>query len=172
MPDLILRPLALSDCEQATRAHQLLLERDNFDFLQGDPVDFPAVLEKHSRLASGEDMPEGYVRSELLVAEYEGRTVGRTSIRYELTDFLMVVGGHVGYAVLPDERRQGFAGKILRLSLNRLRAAGVCKVLVTCDESNLASRRTIEGAGGVLENTHTTSDGKVKLRFWIDNSNV
>lgn len=169
MAHLILRPLVLSDCEQATHAHQILAKSDNFNFLLGDPTDFPALLDKHNRLASGKDLPEGSVRSELLVAEFEGRIVGRVSIRYELTDFLIVVGGHIGYAVLPDERRRGFAGEILRQGLERLGEAGVHKVLVTCDDDNVASRRTIEGAGGVLENTHTTSDGKVKLRFWIDN---
>lgn len=169
MTHLKLRPLTLSDREQATRAHQILLENDNFDFLLGDPTDFPALLEEHNRLAKGTDLPEGCVRSDLLVAEYEGRIVGRVSIRYELTGFLRVVGGHIGYAVLPDERRRGFAREILRLSLERLRESGVHKVLVTCSDDNVASRRIIEGAGGILENTYTTSDGTVKLRFWIDN---
>lgn len=169
MAHLILRPLVLSDCEQATHAHQILAKNDNFNFLLGDPTDFPALLSKYNRLASGKDLPEGAVRSELLVAEFEGRIVGRASIRYELTGFLRVVGGHIGYAVLPDERRRGFAREILRLSLERLRESGVHKVLVTCSDDNVASRRIIEGAGGILENTYTTSDGTVKLRFWIDN---
>ena len=36
-------------------------------------------------------------------------------------------------------------------------------VLITCDVDNEPSRRTIEGAGGVYEDTR-----EGKLRYWID----
>ena len=45
----------------------------------------------------------------------------------------------------------------------RMRDVGIDPVLVTCDVDNVASRRTIEGAGGVYEDTQ-----EGKLRFWID----
>jgi predicted acetyltransferase len=42
------------------------------------------------------------------------------------------------------------------------RDRGIDPVLVTCDVDNEPSRRTIEGAGGVYENTR-----EGKLRYWI-----
>jgi predicted acetyltransferase len=39
---------------------------------------------------------------------------------------------------------------------------GVDRVLVTCDEDNLASARTIERGGGVYEDTRNG-----KRRYWI-----
>nr|WP_277601937.1 GNAT family N-acetyltransferase [Brevibacterium linens] len=106
-------------------------------------------------------------RAEFLVAEVDGRPVGRTSIRYELNDFLFTLGGHVGYAVAPEFRRRGYARQILSLSIERLRSAGVESVLVTCDETNTASASVIEQCGGVLEDVRENGDGPPKRRYWI-----
>jgi hypothetical protein len=46
--------------------------------------------------------------------------------------------------------------------LHRARALGVDPALVTCDDTNLASRTVIEAAGGVLEDLRG-----VKLRYWV-----
>jgi predicted acetyltransferase len=51
---------------------------------------------------------------------------------------------------------------MLRAALPRVHGMGIDPVLVTCDVSNLASRRVIEASGGVLED-----DRRGKLRFWV-----
>ena len=45
------------------------------------------------------------------------RVVGRVSVRHRLDDWLRHEGGHIGYAVVPGERRQGYATEILRQAL-------------------------------------------------------
>ena len=103
-----------------------------------------------------------------LVADVAGEIVGRTSIRFTLNAFLAERGGHIGYGVLPQHRRRGYATEILRQSLIIARAAGVGRVLVTCDQDNVGSRTVIESCGGVLDSV-VTLDGKPPvLRFWID----
>jgi predicted acetyltransferase len=52
-------------------------------------------------------------------------------------------------------------------TLGRARELGLTRVLVTCDDSNVASARTIESNGGVLEDIRTTSLGLTR-RYWID----
>lgn len=95
---------------------------------------------------------EGFVRGCILWAVEDGEWLGRASVRFELNEFLANLGGHIGYAVRPSARRRGVASALLRASLDELHALGVEQALVTCDDDNVGSYRTIEGAGGVLEN--------------------
>ena len=92
----------------------------------------------------------------------EGEIVGVINLRHELNDILPSWGGHIGYAVRTSVRRQGIATRALALMLGEAARLGINPVLVTCDEDNVGSRRTIEGAGGVY-------DGSVegKRRNWI-----
>ena len=88
--------------------------------------------------------------------------LGRISVRHRLTQFLRDVGGHVGYYVRPSRRRCGHATAMLRAVLPYAADLGLDRVLVTCDDSNVGSRRAIEAAGGVFEDQHGA-----KLRYWL-----
>ncbi|EKA62549.1 GCN5-related N-acetyltransferase [Janibacter hoylei PVAS-1] len=93
----------------------------------------------------------------------EGDTyLGSISFRHELTDFLLEQGGHIGYSVRPSARRQGHASTALRQVLELAAEMGHERVLITCDEDNAASRATIEGAGGVYEDSRVG-----KRRYWV-----
>ena len=106
--------------------------------------------------------PRAYVAyTELWMAEGD-EYLGRVSLRHELNELLFTWGGHIGYAVRPSARRRGLASAGLRGMLEVCRSMEIDPVLVTCDVDNEPSRRTIEGAGGVYEDTR-----EGKLRFWI-----
>jgi predicted acetyltransferase len=164
MGDLVLRPLRAAD-ETAVRAAHAVMAAEGFEFALGlgacpEWADYLALLD---RLRRGVDMPDGWVPATFLVAEVAGEIVGRTSVRHELDDWLLREGGHVGAGVLPAYRGRGHATEILRQSLVVARAAGVDRVLVTCDEDNVASRRVIEACGGRLE----ILPGTRRRRYWI-----
>lgn len=53
--------------------------------------------------------------------------------------------------------------------LPKARKLGIDRVLVTCDDDNVASARTMEANGGVLENKlYVESEKQTVRRYWID----
>lgn len=58
--------------------------------------------------------------------------------------------GHIGYAVVPWQRRRGHATRALALMLDVARARGLAMVEITTDPDNLPSQRVITANGGVL----------------------
>jgi predicted acetyltransferase len=131
---------------------------------------FSRYLEVLAEQERGENLPPKHVPSTFLFAFVATRLVGRVSIRHSLNEFLERVGGHIGYVVVPEFRRQGYATTILRLSLQIAREKlGIRRVLLTCDDDNIGSIRTIEKNGGILENVITGPDlDKPKRRYWIE----
>jgi predicted acetyltransferase len=92
--------------------------------------------------------------------------LGRLGIRHRLAPGRAGQrNGHIGYDVRPSARRQGHATAMLAAALPIAASLGLSRVLITCDEDNVASRRTIERNGGVL---HDQFDEK--LRFWLPTS--
>lgn len=78
--------------------------------------------------------------------------------------------GHIGYAIVPWKQRRGFATRALALMLPVAREIGLARVLVTCDDDNVGSRKVIQANGGVFAGVQTpaTPQEKTKLLFWID----
>jgi predicted acetyltransferase len=88
--------------------------------------------------------------------------LGRISCRHVLTEWLAEFGGHIGYEVRPSARRRGHATTMLRAVLPHVHALGIDPALLTCDDTNVASRKVIEAAGGEFEDQRGD-----KLRFWL-----
>lgn len=88
--------------------------------------------------------------------------IGFLQLRHTLSDHLLEEGGHIGYSIRPTYRRRGHATRALGLALQRARQLGLDRVLVTCDDDNLTSARTIESQGGLLEDVRAD-----KRRYWI-----
>jgi predicted acetyltransferase len=134
--------------------------------------DYPSfgAFVRHLRdQARGVGLPDGYVAGSTFWLVEAGVFVGRVEIRHELTEELRRFGGHVGYAVRPSRRREGFGTEALTLALAECRALGIDNVLITCDVDNDPSRRIIEGNGGVLEDVIKVPGRPVEtMRYWID----
>jgi predicted acetyltransferase len=130
---------------------------------------FRRYLEVLAERERGQNLPANQVPSTFLFAFAGTRIVGRASIRHALNPYLERFGGHIGYVVVPEYRRQGYATAILRQALQiASQKLGLTRVLVTCDDDNVGSIRTIEKNGGVLENVVAGPEGaSPKRRYWI-----
>ena len=94
--------------------------------------------------------------------------IGRLILRAELNAHLLQIGGHIGYEIRPSRRRQGYGKLILKYGLERAKVFGLERVLLTCDEENIGSRRIIESHGGMLENIIEVEQWPAKVcRYWI-----
>ena len=92
--------------------------------------------------------------------------LGSINLRHRLNEYLLRAGGHIGYGLRPSARGRGLASWALATVLPLARARGLDRVLITCQDSNLASALTIERNGGVLEDIAKTEFGPTR-RYWI-----
>ena len=95
------------------------------------------------------------------------RFVGAVNIRHRLNALLLRSGGHIGDGVRPSERRKGVATRMIAMALEECRRLGIERVLMVCDKDNIASARSIQKNGGVLEN-ELDDGGTMIQRYWID----
>ena len=123
----------------------------------------------------GREKRKGWLPSHtyLTVRRSDGRVVGIINYRPSpLSDFVLQYGGHIGYSIRLSERRKGYAKEQLLLTLEKCRAAGEDRVLLTCDhQGNPGSEKTILANGGVLENEVEDTpglgnSGRIR-RYWI-----
>ena len=126
-------------------------------------------LEELNKRSCEDTVPEGLVPSStyLGVREKDNYIVGMIDIRHYLTEYLTQVGGHIGYGVRKTERNKGYAKQMLTLALEKCKELKIKKVLITCDEDNIASEKVILSANAKLEDIRNV-DGENKKRFWID----
>ena len=99
--------------------------------------------------------------------ELQDQVVGMVNIRHELNDYLIRFGGHIGYSIRPSYRNQGYAKLQLKMALDILKDRGVQKALITCNQDNIASMKTILACGGIEDESTIEPDGTVIKRFWI-----
>ena len=129
--------------------------------------DFPAWLRYLEERERGLGAEGKAPQSLYLLKRADGTILGATGIRHFLTEDSMISGGHIGYGIRPEFRKQGYGDTILALALIKLRELGVTRALVTCECDNTASERVIINNGGVLENDMFDEKGRHFYRYWI-----
>ena len=134
-------------------------------------ADFDAWLAQLRKLKDPATTPAGLVpATEYLALDEHEHLVGMTNLRHRLNDYLLTYGGHIGYSVRPSERKNGYASQMLCMTLEKARERGISKVRICCDHYNIASAKTIQSNGGVLEDEmFDSSDGMLTQRYWIEN---
>jgi predicted acetyltransferase len=167
---MILRELTLKD--QA--AFEVLLDvwdgAIGFSMVYGlvAGMNFETYLKILNDARDGIYLAEGLVPATSLFAFEGNEIIGKVSVRHKLNKVLETMSGHIGYGVVPEHRQKGYASAMLEQSLPYCRTLGMKKLLITCNEENVASAKVIIKNGGVLENIYDPKDGSSKkMRFWI-----
>jgi predicted acetyltransferase len=149
------------DFANETRDHQeLQLAQENF----------PAYVSNCRKWEKGIDLPDKWVpSSSFWLIRSNNLILGVSSLRYRLNKRLRVFGGNIGYKIRPGQRQKGYGTKILELTLAKAKTFGLKRVLVTCDDNNIASAKIIEKNGGVLHDKCDRGEThKLTRRYWID----
>lgn len=137
--------------------------------IQNVPSNFETMVKSLVDNESSTNLPEGWVpHSTYWLINEMNIVIGAVNIRHQLTNILLESGGHIGYGIRPSERRNGFATKLLALSLKKAKELGINKALVVCDEDNIGSTKTILNNGGIPDSDFTEEDGNIIKRYWVE----
>ena len=143
------------------------------DYIHGSGAkltdDFGQFVQMLRDYAEGINLPEGWVPASTYWLVRDGRVLGVSNLRHDLTEFLRHEGGHIGYSVRPTERGKDYATLMVQMVLEKAKELGLERVLITCDKDNVASARVIQKNGGKLESESVSKQtGKLKQRYWIE----
>ncbi len=131
--------------------------------LNPDNLPYEEFYNKVMLLSNKDALPVGWVVTKYYLLWENNEIIGALNARCEDSDFILNHAGHIGYAIAPWKRNQGYATAALNMLLSIIRSFGLDRVLLTCDIDNEASKRVIIKNGGRFERRNDT-----KEFYWID----
>lgn len=131
--------------------------------------DFGAFAGMLRDKAYNSGLPQGKVPESVFWLIDNSTFIGRITIRHTLNEYLYNYDGHIGYEIRPSKRNMGYGRMLLQLGLQETRRLGLQRAMVSCGSDNIASRKIIEGNGGVFENEVWQEGGSIGIRrYWIE----
>jgi len=104
-----------------------------------------------------------------LLVDENNYIYGCSQFRHHILGQLINVGGNFAYAIRPSERGKGCGTIQLKLLLEKAKEFGLEKVLVTCRENNIGSKKTMEKFNGKADTlVPSIHDGIMEYRYWIN----
>lgn len=165
--EIRLVPLSADDSEDVYQLLQAIPAEEN-GFVNGmagkTREEFRTWLIRQEENAKKTEIEDGWRVPQAVYWLYvDGRPVGMGKLRYFLTDALRKVGGHIGYAIAPQERGKGYGKKLLQCLLMEAKSHDINPVLATIRPDNKASIATALRCGGRV------ADGDdERVRIWFD----
>ena len=148
--------------------------RDAGEPFQGENLrraegDWEAFIRQRRDMARGRRLAKGLVPQTDYCLMLGPRILGVCRLRHRLNRSSRLLGGHIGYDVRPTERGKGRATRMLGMVLEKARALGLRRVLLTCEKANAASARVIRKNDGVLKDEPLSPrTGNVSQRYWLE----
>ncbi|MCL2629709.1 MAG: GNAT family N-acetyltransferase [Alphaproteobacteria bacterium] len=131
-------------------------------------TDFAEWVKTADLQSKGIGLKEGRVPQTTSVLWIDNEPVGFSKLRHYLTPALEQHGGHIGFSTGSKFRGKGYANILLAETLKQAKSMGIEKVLLTCNDNNAPSWKTIEHNGGILSKTEIDQkDGRLSRFYWI-----
>lgn len=156
--NLYLKPINLEDCEKEYEALQKIPAGENGfqnKYASVSKEEFvttviPALI-KSSR---GEDIPEGKVPDTYFFLWDNDKIVGLFKVRHYLNEKLRNGAGHIGFGIIPEERRKGYASKGLALAIEELKKViREDEIYMSCEKDNEASLKAQLNNGAYIHHS-------------------
>lgn len=132
-------------------------------FYTDDPLVFEQKVLQYADMSQGLNLADGWVPQTIYWFFADEWPVGYGKLRHRLNDSLLERGGHIGYVIRPSARGKGYGKLALQGLVEQANEMGITELLLTCDESNVASRKVIEHNRGKLREVN---EGICK--YWIN----
>ena len=150
-----LRPLSEEDGKDVYNFLQTLPKDENGFMNSAAGLTYPEYrqwLAKQAENARKTEIEDGWrAPSGTWWFYVDGKPIGMAKLRYFLTDALREGGGHLGYAIAPEARGNGYAAMMVNAMKAVAAEKGIERLLVTVHNDNPASIRTAMKCGGVIE---------------------
>ena len=124
-------------------------------------------------------LKKAQVKTYLLVRKSDNSVIGAVNIRWNHIGGMKKFDGNIGYGIKPTERRKGYSKVALYLSLLECKKLGINEVSLTCENSNIASNKTILSLGGILKLSEVDPSDQILTNVYtintekhIDNKNL
>lgn len=132
-------------------------------------MSFDDFLKRMNERETDKVREKGLVPATLyFLIDEKNKIYGALDIRHELNEYLEKFGGHIGYGIAPSERKKGYGKLQLKFGLEKTKELGLERVLITCDENNTESAKTIEACGGIYNNTLADTEGHRVKRYFVE----
>lgn len=115
------------------------------------------------------DVVDNYrgVNSTLFFLMEEDKILGAIQVRHHIDHpNLKEAGWHIGYGIRPKERRKWYATKMLELWLIEAKNLWINKILISCDDDNIASEKVIINNGWIFRK-EVEKDWELLKTYWI-----
>ena len=105
-----------------------------------------------------------WVNSTLFFFMDDEEILGAIQIRHHIDHpNLKESGGHIGYWLCPNSRGKWLAKEMLKLALIEARKLWLTEIMISADEDNPASWKTIESCGGIFSKSILKDEKLLKI---------
>ncbi|MFA0567719.1 GNAT family N-acetyltransferase, partial [Vibrio gallaecicus] len=139
--------------------------KEGLELYDAAKLDSNAYLKKRIAYSEGKELPTGWAPISTYFYIESGVIYGSIRLRHGSNEYIENVIGHIGYETRAQARGKGVATKMLRWVIDNIVEH---RVIITCDEDNVASSKVIEKCGGeYLSSYYCEDEQRNVLRYQL-----